>query len=158
MWFRRRASEMAKSKARENKADLKALVEGGEEPGLIAYVDGEPAGWISLDRRERYARLEHSRVFKRVDDRPVWSVVCFVIAKSHRRTGLSGKLLAAAVNYAKDRGAETLEAYPVEPGEDLTGDHGYQGIRSVFDRAGFNEVKRASNGRPIMRLELSAGR
>jgi GNAT superfamily N-acetyltransferase len=80
-------------------------------------------------------------------------VVCFVIGKGYRRTGLSGLLLKAGVEYARERGARTLEAYPVEPHADLSGDHGYQGIRSVFERAGFVEVKRAANGRPIMRLE-----
>jgi GNAT superfamily N-acetyltransferase len=154
MWFRRRASEFAKAKARENKADMRAMVEAGEEPGLIAYVDGEPAGWISLDRRERYARIENSRLFKRLDDKPVWSVVCFVIGKAYRRSGLSQRLLEGAIEYARGRGATTLEAYPVEPDGALTGDRGYQGIRSVFDRAGFREVARAANGRPVMRLEL----
>lgn len=132
---------------------MRSLVESGEEPGLIAYVGGEPAGWISLDPREKYGRLEHSRLFQRIDDRPVWSVVCFVIGKAHRRTGLSGRLLEAGIEYAKKRGARTLEAYPVEPDGELTGDRGFQGIRSVFERAGFVEVKRVANGRPIMRLE-----
>ena len=153
MWFRRRSSEFAKAKAGENKADMRSLVESCEEPGLIAYVGGEPAGWISLDSREKYGRIEHSRLFQRIDNRPVWSVVCFVIGKAHRRTGLSGRLLEAGIEYARKRGARTLEAYPVEPDEELTGDRGFQGIRSVFERAEFVEVKRTANGRPIMRLE-----
>jgi GNAT superfamily N-acetyltransferase len=154
MWFRRRASEFAKTKATQNKADLRALTESGEEPGLIAYVDGDPAGWISLDPREKYPRITNSRLFKPIDDKPVWSVVCFVIGKPYRRIGLSARLLGAAINYARDHGATTLEAYPVEPGENLTGDRGFQGIRSVFDRAGFREAARASTNRPIMRLDL----
>jgi GNAT superfamily N-acetyltransferase len=154
MWFRRRSSEFATAKARENKADLHGLVERGEEPGLIAYWDGEPAGWISLDRRERYPRIENSRLFRPLDDTPVWSVVCFVIGKPYRRSGLSGRLLAAAIEYARERGGTMLEAYPVEPTTNLTGDHGFQGIRSVFTRAGFHEAARAPNGRPIMRLAL----
>jgi GNAT superfamily N-acetyltransferase len=154
MWFRRRASEFAKAKAAENKADLHALAERGEEPGLIAYVDGEPAGWVSLDRRARYPRLTSSRILKPVDEKPVWSVVCFVISKNHRRSGLSSRLLQGAIDYARKKDAKTLEAYPVEPTGNLTGDRGFQGIRTVFDHAGFREVARASNGRPIMRLEL----
>lgn len=154
MWFRRRASEFAKAKARDNKADLKNIVEQAEEPGLIAYVDGEPAGWVSLDRRERYPRIEHSRLFPRLDDKPVWSIVCFVIGKTYRRTGLSARLLTAAIDYARKHGATMLEAYPIEPSEKLTGDRGFQGIRTTFDRAGFREAARASNGRPIMRRAL----
>ena len=154
MWFRRRASDFATARAVQNKTDLRGLVERGEEPGLIAYVDGVPAGWVSLDRRERYARIENSRFFKRVDQKPVWSVVCFVVGKKFRQSGLSGKLLDGAIEYAREHGATTLEAYPVEPSEQLTGDHGFQGVRSVFDRAGFREVARAPNDRPVMRLDL----
>jgi GNAT superfamily N-acetyltransferase len=154
MWFRRRASEFAKTKAAQNKADLRSLAERGEQPGLIAYVDGEPAGWVSLDPREKYPRLTSSRILKPVDDKPVWSVVCFVIGKPYRRTGLSARLLDAAIDYARKKGATSLEAYPIEPTENLTRDRGFQGIRSVFDRAGFREAARASNGRPIMRLDL----
>ena len=155
MWFRRRASEFAKAKATENKAGIRELVRAGDEPGLIAYVDGEPAGWVSLAPRERFPRIEHSRMFKRLDDRPVWSVVCFVIGKQFRRKGISGELLSAAIESARDHGATTIEAYPVEPSEALMGDRGYQGIRSVFDAAGFREAARATNGRPVMRLELA---
>jgi GNAT superfamily N-acetyltransferase len=154
MWFRRRSGEMSKSKAKDNKAAIRSLVEAGDEPGLIAYVDGDPAGWISLAPREDFPRLVYSRTFRPIDERPVWSVVCFVIGKSYRRRGLSGRLLAAAVEYARGHGARTLEAYPVEPAGDLTGDRGYQGIRSTFAAAGFSEVTRAANGRPVMRLEL----
>ena len=111
-------------------------------------------GWVSLDQRERYPRLTNSRIFKPIDDKPVWSVVCFVIGKNHRRSGLSSQLLDGAIEYARKKGATTLEAYPIEPSENLTGDRGFQGIRSVFDRAGFREAARASNGRPIMRLDL----
>jgi len=146
MWFRRRSSEMAKAKARENKADIKSLVESGEEPGLIAYVDREVAGWVSLDRKANYPRLGLD------DEGSIWSVVCFVVGKEHRRTGLSGRLLEGAIDYAKAHGATMLEAYPVEPTEELKGDRGYHGVRSVFDRAGFVEVAR--DGRPIMRLEF----
>jgi GNAT superfamily N-acetyltransferase len=156
MWFRRRSSEMAKSKARDNKADIKSLVKAGDEPGLIAYVDGEPAGWVSLDRKDNYPRLVHSTSFKRLaldDEGSVWSVVCFVVGKQYRRTGLSAQLLQGAIDYATKHGAKTLEAYPVEPTEELKGDRGYHGVRSVFDRAGFTEVAR--DGRPVMRLELA---
>ena len=156
MWFRRRSSEMAKAKARENKADIRALVEAGEEPGLIAYVDGEPAGWVSLDRKANYPRLVHSTSLKRLDldhEGAVWSVVCFVVGKDYRRTGLSERLLKGAIDYAKDHGATTLEAYPVEPTEELKGDRGYHGVRLVFDRAGFAEVAR--DARPVMRLDLT---
>ncbi|MDO8614890.1 MAG: GNAT family N-acetyltransferase [Dehalococcoidia bacterium] len=158
MWFRLTRKENAANGGRENRAAMKRLVDERREPGLIAYVDTRPAGWVSLGPRSDFAHLERSRTFKRVDDRPVWSIVCFVIDKQHRRRGLMAQLLGAAIAYAREHGAPALEAYPIEPAGDLSGYKGYTGIASVFRRAGFSAAARAANGRPIMRLELGAGR
>jgi GNAT superfamily N-acetyltransferase len=149
-----RSSENARAKGSERKAAMKALVDHGPPPGLIAYVDGEPAGWVSLDARERYTMLRYSRMYKPVDDRPVWTIVCFVVGRNHRRQGMMSHLLEAAVDYARGQGARFLEAYPIESPAELKGYAGFMGVRSAFDRAGFQEIARLANGRPVMRKEL----
>lgn len=154
MYFRMRSSENARAKGNERKAAMKALVASGQPPGLLAYVDGEPAGWVSLDPRERFTMLRYSRMYVPVDDLPVWTIVCFVVGRRFRRQGLMAQLLDAAVSYARENGARAVEAYPVEPGTGLKGYAGYMGIRSVFDRAGFREIARLKNGRPVMRKGL----
>ena len=154
MWFRMRSSEMQKSTSAKNRAGLKAIVDEGKPPGLLAYMDGDVAGWVSLDRRERFAHLEHSRRLGRIDDRPVWSIVCFVVGKRFRQQRLMAALLEAAVEYAKERGARTVEAYPIEPGSDLQRFDGFTGIASTFRKAGFIEVKRISEKQVMMRKEV----
>lgn len=154
MWFRLRRKEFGATTSSQHKAGLKAIVDSGRPPGLLAYVEGEVAAWVSLDPRERFDMLMHGSVWKPVDDTPVWSIVCFVVGKKYRRQGMMSRLIGAAAAYAKDHGARTLEAYPVEPSGELTGDHGFTGIHSAFDRAGFREVARMSNGRPVMRREV----
>ncbi len=154
MWFRLRRMEFDRNSGKENKRALKQLVDSGEPPGLLGYVDGEPAGWVSLAPRKRFAHLEHSRKLKKVDERPVWSIVCFVIAKSHRGQGLMTKLLSAALDYARDHGATIVEGYPVEPEGRLTGFAGYTGIASAYRKAGFVEVARPSNHQLIMRYSV----
>jgi GNAT superfamily N-acetyltransferase len=137
------------------KQQMKTLVSRNEIPGLLAYVDGKPAGWVSLGPRENYPTLESSKARWRVDDQPVWSVVCFFIAKPYRRGGLSAKLLAAAVEYARSRGAKIIEGYPVEPRSGQAGDTTlFSGLAQVFLAAGFKEVARRAQSRPFMRLEI----
>lgn len=155
MWFRLRRSEMNRSTNAQNKAALKRIVDSDRPPGLIAYVDGAPAGWVSLDPRERYAMLMHGRIWKPLDETPVWSIVCFVVSKEYRRQGMMSRLLGAAIGHARDHGAKMLEAYPVEAAEELTGYDGFTGIASVFRRAGFREAGRMSNGRTVVRLEVT---
>jgi GNAT superfamily N-acetyltransferase len=156
MWWRLAAKEWKENQGEGNKAALRSLVEAGQVPGLIAYVDGGPAGWISLGPRECFPRFERSRILKPVDERPVWSIVCFFIAKPHRRRGLSVTLLRAAVDYAKREGAEVLEGYPNEPRKESAVDaFMYTGLKRAFDQVGFEEVARRSETRPIMRLYLA---
>jgi GNAT superfamily N-acetyltransferase len=115
MWWRLKRSEFERQKSQGNKKALKKIVASGQVPGILAYAEGEPIGWCSLAPREDYAALERSRVLKRVDDEPVWSVVCFFIARPFRRQGVMAQLLATAVEYAREHGAKIVEGYPVEP-------------------------------------------
>lgn len=141
-----------KLKGEGNKKALHRLVEKEEPIGVIAFVGDEPAGWCAVAPREKYVRLQSSRVLKPIDDQPVWSVSCFFIAKPFRRKGLSVKLLNASLAYAKKEGAKIVEAYPVEPKDDKMPDvFAWTGILSTFITAGFREEKRHSEARPIVR-------
>jgi GNAT superfamily N-acetyltransferase len=90
-----------------------------------------------------------------VDDRPVWSVVCFFVRRDRRQEGWMRRLLRAAADYAREHGATLLEGYPLERGQrPLSGDSGYTGVASTFRSEGFREVARPRAGRPIMRRAL----
>ena len=138
-----------------NKQDLCRLVGSGTRPGLIGYLDGSPAGWISLGPREEYLKLRRSPIMKPVDEMPVWSVVCSYVARPYRGQGLQHRLLAAAIGFARTSGAATLEAYPVDKPVRSHDDFMFFGSRSLYERAGFTEVVRRSPTRVVMRLPLS---
>ena len=151
MWWRLKRYEFAKQMGQGNKEALKRIVEAGEVPGLLAYADDQPVAWCSLAPRETFPALERSRTLRRVDDKPVWAIVCFFVAKSARRKGVMLRLLRAAVEYARSRGAKIVEGYPVEPTRTLSGASGFTGVVSTFRQAGFVEVLRRSRTQPIMR-------
>jgi GNAT superfamily N-acetyltransferase len=156
MWWKMKRSEFKQRKGKENKKAFKKIVADGEVPGIIAYSDGEPAGWCALEPREKYSLLENSRTLKRVDDQPVWSVVCFFVAKPFRGRGVTKRLLQAALEYARKQGAKIVEGYPIDPKKPLPAAFAYTGLVSAFRAAGFVEVLRRSETRPIMRYFLSA--
>ena len=136
------------------KEQLCSLVDAGVVPGLVGYVDGEPAGWVSLGPREEYLKLQRSPVMKPVDDTEVWSIVCFYVAKPWRGQGLQHRLLAAALDHARDHGVRMLESYPVDKEERSHDDFMFFGSRSLFEKAGFREVVRRSPTRVVMRRGL----
>jgi GNAT superfamily N-acetyltransferase len=152
MTWRLKAAEYEKRKGKGNKMAMKELVKKSP-PGIIAYMNNKPAGWCAVAPRNEYVRLENSKILRPVDDKPVWSVSCFFIAKEFRHRGLSLKLLKAAIDFAYSNGATIVEGYPVEPKNDtLPGVFAWTGLASVFLKAGFREVARRSETRPLMRI------
>jgi GNAT superfamily N-acetyltransferase len=143
-----------------NQELLRRITAEGRVPGLLAYGEDGPVGWVSVAPRIEFGRILRSPILKPVDGEPeedVWSVVCFYIARSARRTGVATELLAAAVSYAFDSGARVVEGYPVDtagakrPSAEL-----YTGTLELFTRAGFTETFRRSPHRPVVRRS-SAG-
>ena len=88
---------------------------------------------------------------KRVDDKAVWSIVCFFVDPRERGKGVMEALLRAAIDYARSQGATLLEAYPVDKRERSHPDFMWFGAKRMYDRAGFKEVARRKRTRPVMR-------
>ncbi len=167
-FFRVRNVNFQNATAASNRKVLEAAVETtvahDRAPGLVAYRHGEPIGWVSLGPRDDYERLQHSKVLAPIDDKPVWSIVCFVVSKRARKQGVAGALLDAAVDYAREHGATLLEGYPVETdGQRVPAAHAYKGTVGMFERAGFKVVERRQANRttavrPIVRRRVRARR
>jgi GNAT superfamily N-acetyltransferase len=161
-WYRVRSVNFRDASPAANRAVLEQATRDPDAhaPGLLAYDQGEVVGWVSVGPRSDFERLRHSRVLAPVDDTPVWSIVCFVVGRRSRRQGVAGRLLEAAVDYARREGATVVEAYPVETsGSRTTSASLYRGTLSMFERAGFEVVarrqaNRTSPLRPIVRLVL----
>jgi len=148
MRWRMRSTEFQRSTKEGRGAALEGQVRLGEPVGILAYSVGEPVGWCSIAPRQTYRALERYRALPRLDDAPVWSVVCFFVDRHTRRQGITLGLLRAAVDYARSRGAKVIEGYPVEPGPRL---YTYMGSPSTFRRAGFRDVTPAGQARQVMR-------
>lgn len=138
-----------------NKQGLKEIIDSGKVPGLLAYFEGTPVGWVSVAPRQDYPVLDRSPTLKRFDEQPVWSIVCFFISKPFRQRGMIKFLIEAAIAFARENGAKIVEAYPVfpevikNPVNDM-----YMGTTSMFSKAGFEVVVQRSQRRPIMRYTI----
>ncbi len=153
MRWRLTSSEFRRSTKDERVACLEELVRAGTPVGILAYSGSTPVGWCSVAPRECYAALERSRVLPRIDDLPVWSVVCLFVDRHSRRQGLTCRLLQAAVDYARGQGAPAVEGYPVAPG---SASYTYMGTPETYRRAGFVDVTPVGLKRKVMRYDLSA--
>jgi len=155
MSWRLKKAEFERQKGAQNKEAMKRLVQQNENIGVLAYVDGKAIGWCAVAPREVYLRLENSRVLKRIDDKPVWSITCFYITKEYRRKGISMLLIKGAINYCKAKGAKVIEAYPVVPYSSKVPDaFMWTGMPTAFEKVGFIVAEKRSDSRPIMRYYL----
>ncbi|MGH9391084.1 MAG: GNAT family N-acetyltransferase [Vicinamibacteria bacterium] len=160
MFPRLKRSEYEHLKGEGNRRAMKKLVDSGRVPGILGYVEAKPVAWCSIEPRGLIGSLARSRILApvpSVNDEPVWSIVCLFLSKSHRGHGLSTQMIEAAVRYAKSQGASIVEAYPVEPRKTpMPAVFAYPGIASAYLAAGFQEVARRSETRPIMRRWVSS--
>jgi GNAT superfamily N-acetyltransferase len=159
MWWRLSRSEYNREKGDGNRAAMRQLTMSGESTGLIAYLESQAIAWCSVAPREDFPALDRSRVLRRIDDKPVWSIVCLFVAKPFRRKGITVELLKAAISFVRERGGGIVEGYPIEPKKEKMPDvFAFTGVVSAFRRAGFKEVLRRSDTRPIMRYQITQKR
>ncbi len=160
-YWRMSSSDYSRAGREERLSALRAQLAETPPAGMLAYLDGEPVGWLGFGPRQRVERLVRSRTIPKVDELPVWSVYCFTVRVGYRRRGVAHALLAALIDYAREQGAPALEAYPVETeGARIHGTAAYVGTVSMFERAGFRralETAARSDHRPrwLMRLDLA---
>ena len=152
MWWRLTRREFSEQQGAANRRAMREIVASGEVPGILAYRGARPVGWCAVAPCEQFGSLERSPVLRRLDDRPVWSIVCFFIARDCRGERIGEQLVRGAVDYVRDQGGKIVEAYPLRPRSDkLPPVSSFMGMPQMFERAGFVEGARPSKSRIIMR-------
>jgi len=151
-YWRMRSKDFGAAKVPQLRERLRGQAAGApraDPPGLVAFDGDRAVGWVSLGPRDAYERIVRSRVIPKIDDRPVWSIVCFAVSSTARGQGVGRALLDAAIDFARARGVRTLEAYPVavvDGGEPIHPESAFTGTLAMFERVGFEVVaERASD-------------
>jgi GNAT superfamily N-acetyltransferase len=155
MFWRTSRAECQRGFGEGNKQAFKAIIDSGKVPGILAYQQEKAIAWCSIAPREDYPVLARSPTLRPVDNKPVWSIICFFISKNYRRQGLTEIMIKAAIDYAKNNGADIVEAYPLraEISKEFPYER-YMGVLPTFQRLGFEEVLSRSERRPILRYYI----
>ena len=159
MWFISRVADYHARGAGGNRAEFVALL--GSEPtpmGLLAYAGDRAVGWCAVGPRRRFVRALKVPTMKGRDpheDDDVWFVPCFLVEPDARRSGVATRLLQVAVDLARQHGAKAVEGFP------LSGDRPRSksadlmtGTETLFSACGFRPVRRPSDNRVVMRLDI----
>lgn len=158
MWWRLDGRTFSANAGEANKTAFKTIVDQGQQPGLLGYLDDVAVGWISLAPRSEYNARFNSRspVFKPLDDLPVWSILCFYVKPEFRNQAIARQMLSLTVDYARAQGIEWLEAVPLEISSSKKPNALYVGTVSMFEDAGFVRAGYRRQDRPFMRLNLKS--
>lgn len=146
--------EFEANKGEGNRLAMKALVESGQIPGIIAYNDDKPVGWCSLGDREDFPKLSKSHEEQIIDEH-TWIISCLYIRKGWRRRGIKRALLKYLIAYCQTKGARVLESHQCNSSFSKYPDNfAWTGIEKAYEAVGFVKVDKPSDKRPIMRYDL----
>lgn len=158
--YRLTSSEFSRLRGEDRPARLRSFFHAPLAPGVIAYDGAEPVGWCAFGPRNEMGRLQRSKTIPRLDDRPVVSIVCFVVRADHRRQGVARVMLEAAMDYLREQGVQTAEAYPIDnDGRKISSAFAYVGTVPLFESCGFAKAMITSSTtsglhRWVMRKDL----
>ncbi|MEP7111861.1 MAG: GNAT family N-acetyltransferase [Ilumatobacteraceae bacterium] len=160
-WCQRFMEPLDGARVADNREALhREIVSARVPPGVLAYVDGVPAGWARVMPRAAVPGIERNRALCRVlgDDPGAWWITCFAVDRRHRAIGIATALLEGAVAHAEQHGATALEGHPVDTdalkAQKVSGSALFTGTMRTFLAAGFHEIGRTYPSRPIMRRDL----
>ncbi|WP_274629239.1 GNAT family N-acetyltransferase [Arvimicrobium flavum] len=159
-YFRMSPKARRDNNSQEKKAFIRRRIEAGPPPGLLALDGSRAVGWMQIGPRADVPEWNnHQRSSAPLDraeiaDDGVWAISCFFLRSTARGAGLTHRLVAAGIDLARENGARLLDACPMELSRDASSVGLFVGSKRVFDRAGFVEVNRKTNNRPLMRLSL----
>ena len=132
----------------KRRREMTRLAKRRRAPGLLAYLDGEVAGWVAIAPRGELGRVDASKATPRVDDVDVWVIPCITIRRKARGQGVAIALIQAAVRYAASQGAPAVEAYARAGTKRVHDDFAYYGTEGLFRRAGFKVIRKPLRGLP----------
>jgi predicted GNAT family acetyltransferase len=144
-----------------NKEFIRARIEAGPPPGLLAFEDGRATGWMQIGPRADIPEFNKpGRVSTPLEpedavDWVVWAISCFFIRSQARGRGLTHRLVQAGIEFARQGGARLLEACPMDQSKDSRSVGLFVGSTRVFEKAGFERVAERKAGRPLVRLLLA---
>lgn len=159
--FRLAPAARRESSRERNKDHIKARIEAGPPPGLLAFEDGKAVGWMQIGPRADVPEWNNKgRGSAPIDaadaaDPNVWAISCFFVRTRARGRGVTHRLVEGGIDFARTNGARLVEACPIDVSRDSRSIGLFVGSSQVFEKAGFERIVERKAGRPLMRLVLA---
>ncbi len=139
---------------RETKERL--VLEGRAQAALVC--EGEEAvGWCQFGPPEELRNIKLRKQYEsEPGPRPDWRITCFYVGKGYRKRGVARLALAGALAEIARLGGGLVEAYPEDvEGRKTSSSFLHSGTLAMFERHGFERVRRLGKNNWVTRLTVS---
>jgi len=137
----------------EAKKEMESLVRNNKVHGLLAYTNQECVGWIAIDPMSELVGHDCQNSAKEQE----WSIHCLFVKDSFRGQGISNQLIESAIDYAKNKNAKIVSAFPI-PSENRSqfpvGEAEFSGRFSTYAKQNFRSVGEPSDFYQRVELDL----
>ena len=137
--------------AEGNRALKERLVREGRAHAALVLDGEEAVAWCEYGSCAELPNIYHRKQYdEEADVRPDYRITCLFTDKRYRRRGVSAMALHGAVGLIAAAGGGVVEGYPHDP-EGRRVAVLYNGTRAMFEREGFELVRRKGQRNTVMR-------
>lgn len=156
-WLERCYAESGRNEAELREA---AAQRSEEASGVVALEGQQLVGWAKVAPHGVTQKFYEQRYYRGLpvlrerSTEGLYIIGCLLVHPEHRGKRVGHALVKRAVEYARDRGAKVLEAFPRRTAERVPDEQHWMGIESAFVEAGFTIVE-ATPPYPVYRVLFS---
>jgi GNAT superfamily N-acetyltransferase len=145
-------------RTRDHRRAKEALVHDGRTHAALVYAGADCVGWAQYGSPAELPSIKNRKEYEATLDRlPDWRITCLFVGKGHRGRGVAEAAVAGAVEQIARLGGGTVEGYPEDvAGRKVSGSFLWNGTLGMFERLGFERVRRLGKHRWVVRRTVAA--
>lgn len=152
--------EYIQSTVEWRRAKSKEWVLSGQATGVLLYEESIPIAWCQYGKASEFGAFDRRKdyIALNLPDhlRPTWRITCLFVSKEHRKTGLSGQALDAALVEIAKAGGGVVEVFVLKnPKREKIE---FTGSVEMYQRRGFSYVAPIGTTTHLMRRFVEAAK
>jgi hypothetical protein len=142
----------------DRRAAKQARVREGRTHAALVYAEADCVGWAQFGSPHELPAIKNRKSYEAGLDRlPDWRITCLFVGNAHRKRGAAEAAVTGALNEIARLGGGTVEGYPEEvAGRKVSGSFLWNGTLGMFERLGFERVRKIGKHKWVVRRAVAA--
>jgi GNAT superfamily N-acetyltransferase len=146
--------------ASQNRSEKECRVREGRAHAALVYDGSTAVGWCQFGPTDELPRIKHKKEYlNNLTQLPDWRITCFFVDRDYRGKGITSIALEGALNEIARLGGGTVESYPEDvEGRSVSGSFLHNAAISIFERQGFQQIRRLGKNHWVMTRVVNSER